>query len=144
MEARKPPLSRAHFFTLAPEERRRRRKEVTDCTDQLALTCQHCGTVKQTKVEETKEQHTYERAASNSASEADLKAGNALEAPVAKRAKLLPHAERPTQRSQSPVEGKKKVGRPKRAVQKSSLTSEMRALLPILLAEQTALSTLPA
>ena len=142
-EARKPPLSRAHFFTLAPEERKRKKKGIADC----ALTsCQQCGTVKRAKEEEKREQQQpQERAQSEKMAIVNVRAGRAADAAHAKRAKLPSHSDDGTRQPQQHVTGRKKAGRPKRTVQKSSLTSEMRALLPTLLAEQqSALSALPA
>ena len=138
-EVRRPPLSRAHFFTLAPEERRRKKKEQPDCT----LTCQHCGSVKYAKSEERTEQPLEERKESGKATKAHGQAKMAIDPPPAKRAKLQPHSGG-QQHNQMAAAERRKAGRPKRALQKSSLTSEMRALLPILLAEQTAPSTFPA
>ena len=138
-EGRRPPLSRAHFFTLAPEERRRKRKEQSHEN----VACQHCGAVKHAKVEEAKEQPSGERKESERSTSSGTRAGHAADAPVVKRAKVGLRADSGVQQMQSvpPAAGRKKAGRPKRAVQKSSLTSEMKALLPILLAEQNALST---
>jgi len=140
---RKPPLSRAHFFTLAPEERRRKRKEQQS---DFCLSCEHCGqAVKQAaKTDEVRSERpaAEERKDTSTLAGAETTARSALDAGSAKRAKLQRHTESKQQQA-PPVPGKKKVGRPKRAVQRSSLTSEMRALLPALLAEQSALSSSP-
>ena len=131
----KPPLSRAHFFTLAPEERRRKRKQQSDCT----VACEHCGAVKQADADEAKQQQTQARAENEKMTKSDVKAVNAAVVPLTKRAKQQPHSDATPQQAQLPAAPTRKAGRPKRAVQRSSLTSEMRALLPALLAEQSAL-----
>ena len=130
VEAKRPPLSRAHFFTLAPEERRRKRKEQRECA--LSVACQSCGSVKQAKAEGVSEQPGAVAAT------AAVTLAQSAEAPPAKRSKQALKREALVQ------QGQPQTSRLKKAARKVSLTSEMRALLPALLAEQAALSAQPA
>ena len=131
-EARRPPLSRAHFFTLAPEERRRKRKELTESSS-------HSHSTSGVKSITEQQQAVQDGKESREVTAESTAAASVAHPPRTKRAKVQLPSDGATHKPRAPAVEKRKVGRPKRAAQKSSLTEEMKALLPMLLApKQTA------